>query len=255
MWDLKARLCDLPLFRLLGAVRISVPSYYSGGFLNISDAELVQEAESVREQGCAAFKMRVGLPELRRDAECARRLKEAFGKDLMIDAAGFFDRAGAIRAAREFTAFSPIWLEDPVPTNQIKDLKGPRNASAVPLAGGELLNTEAEVMAFAECSAYDHVLFDLQRIGGVTGWIRSAGVADHDGLRIFAHLLCGLDNGYYHETLEWSHELFASPPVLTDGRAVPGEAPVLGLEFDEGLVRKYLVEEAIIGNAGAVSSR
>ena len=263
MWDLKARLCGLPLFRLLGAARTSVPSYYSGGFLNISDGELVREAELVRGQGCAAFKMRVGLPELRRDVERARQLKEAFGRDIMIDAAGFFDRAGAIRAAREFAALSPVWFEDPVPTNQIKDLRGLRNTSAVPFAGGELLYTEAEVTAFAECNAYDHVLFDLQRIGGVTGWIRSAAVADHFGLRISAHvfpeisahLLCGLDNGYYHETLEWSHELFDNPPALQDGRAVPAEEPGLGLRFDEGFIRKYLVEETIIGNAGVVKGR
>lgn len=260
LWDLKARLCGLPLYRLLGAARGSVPSYYSGGFLSVSEQELVREAESVRDQGCAAFKMRVGSPEPRRDVERARLLKEAFGKDIMIDAAGFYDRAGAMRAAREFAPFAPVWIEDPVPTDQIKNLQGQRNSSPVPFAGGELLYTEAEVTAFGESNAYDHILFDLQRIGGVTGWIRSAAVADHYGLRVSAHvfpeiathLLCGLDNGNFHETLDWSHELFANPPALKDGRAIPSEAPGLGLLFEEGFIRKYLVEEAVIGKAGAI---
>lgn len=260
MWDLKAKLCGLPLYRLLGAAHESVPSYYSGGFLSASDDDLVREAEQVRKRGCAAFKMRVGLPEFRRDVERARLLKEAFGADIMIDAAGSFDRAGALRAAKAFAPLDPTWIEDPVPTHRIKDLEGVRNASPVPFAGGELLYTEAEVAAFSQRNAYDHVLFDLQRIGGVTGWIKSAAVADHYGLRVSAHvfpeiathLLCGLENSYFHESLDWSHELFANPPALRNGRAFPSEEPGLGLRFDEGFIRKHLVEEALIGKANAV---
>ena len=263
IWDLKARLCGLPVFRLLGGARSAVPSYYSGGFLNITDKELAAEAERVIELGCAAFKMRAGLPELKRDVARARLLKKVFGKDIMVDSAGYFDRAGAIRAAQAFSEFSPVWLEDPVPTAKIKDLQDLRNSSAVPFAGGELLYTEAEVTSFGEKNAFDHVLFDLERIGGVTGWIRSAAVADHFGLRISAHvypefaahILCGLENGYYHETLEWSHELFENPPVLKDGYITPSEEPGFGVRFDEGFIRKNLVEEVIIGDKDVVKAR
>jgi len=261
MWDLKARCCGLPLHRLLGGARDSVPSYYSGGFLSASDDDLVREASSVRDHGCAAFKMRVGMPDPRRDLERAILLKEAFGRDIMVDAAGSLDRARAMQAARDFAALSPVWIEDPVATDRIKDMQGLRSVTPVAFAGGELLYTEAEVTAFAERQAYDHVLFDLQRIGGVTGWIRSAAVADHFGLRISAHvfpeiaahLLCGLDNGYYHETLDWSHELFENPPSLVSGRAVPSEEPGLGLRFDEDFIKGCLVEKAVIGNGAKIS--
>ena len=261
MWDLKARCCGLPLHRLLGGARDSVPSYYSGGFLSASNDELIREAMQVRELGCGAFKMRVGMPDQRKDLERAKLLKEAFGKDIMVDAAGSLDRARAMQTARDFAPLSPVWIEDPVATDRMKDLQGLRSSTPVPFAGGELLYTEAEVTSFAERQAYDHVLFDLQRIGGVTGWIRSAAVADHFGLRISAHvfpeiaahLLCGLDNGYFHETLDWSHELFENPPALLNGRAVPSEEPGMGLRFDEAFIKRCLVEEEIIGNREKIS--
>jgi L-alanine-DL-glutamate epimerase-like enolase superfamily enzyme len=263
LWDLKAKLSGLPLYRLLGAARESVPSYYSGGFLSASDGEVGAEAERVRVHGCAAFKMRIGMPNPKHDLERARLVKEAFGGELMVDAAGSFDRTGTLRIARELAPLGPLWIEDPVPTDRIRHIEGLRGVSAIPFAGGELLYTDAEVADFAKRDTYDHVLFDLQRIGGVTGWIKSAAVADHYGLRVSAHvfpeisthMLCGLENGYFHESLDWSHELFANPPALKNGRAVPSNAPGLGLTFDSGFASRHLVEEAVFGKPQAIPAR
>lgn len=257
LWDLKAKLCGLPLYRLLGSARESVPSYYSGGFLSASDEELVSEAERVRDSGYAAFKMRIGGFDLHRDVARAYLLKEAFRGAMMMDAAGTFDRAGAQRAARELAALAPIWMEDPVRPADTVGFRGMRSLSPVPFAGGELLYTETEVADFAKRDTYDHILFDLQRIGGVTGWIKSASIAEHHSLRvsahvfpeIAAHLLCGLENGYFHESLDWSHELFENPPLLKNGRAFPTHSPGLGLRFNEGFIRRYEIDKAVVGNA------
>jgi L-alanine-DL-glutamate epimerase-like enolase superfamily enzyme len=237
-----------------------MPSYYSGAFLSASDDEIVEQAEKLQKVGYAAFKIRVGMPDPKRDIERAHLIRKAYHGDLMVDAGCIFNRSGAIRAARDLAQFEPVWFEDPVSPERLTDLEAVRAASPIPIAGGELLYSESQIAEFSRRDVYDHILFDLERIGGVSGWIKSAAIADQYGLRVSAHcfpeiaihILCGLENSYFHEQLEWSHELFAEVPRIAGGHCWPSERPGLGLEFDEDFIHKYLVEEAIVGKKSAI---
>src|SRR5437016_20958 len=93
LWDLKARLLNLPLVKLLGQVRESVPLYGSGGFTNYSIADLQKQLEGWVDQGIPRVKMKVGShPE--EDEKRVKAARKAIGDDaeLFVDANGAYSR-------------------------------------------------------------------------------------------------------------------------------------------------------------------
>ena len=60
LWDLKARLLDLPLAALFGRARDAVPVYGSGGFTTLTDAELTDQVHEWAAAGCTAMKIKIG---------------------------------------------------------------------------------------------------------------------------------------------------------------------------------------------------
>src|SRR5207253_5885416 len=123
LWDLKARLLDLPLVTLLGQVRDALPMYGSGGFTNYSNEELQDQLRGWVEQGIALVKMRIG-----RDAKIHRQrvaaARKAIGEDvdLFVDANGAYSRKQALAQARALEEFNVTWFEEPVSSDDLEGL-------------------------------------------------------------------------------------------------------------------------------------
>lgn len=254
LWDLKARELNIPLYRLLGGARDSIPAYASGLYLSSPIEALPDEIIEIRAQGFDAVKMRVGLKDIREDVRRAVAVREVFDGKLMFEAATAWTRTSALQAARELSIVNPYWVEDPVPMHMSHDLKALREQGAVPIAGGEHAYSEKVVLDLMERNVYDYLILDLQRVGGVTGWIRANAIAQTYGRQVSAHvfpeisvqLLCGLPNAHMLEYLPWSYELFTNPPVVENGTVRPPQGAGLGLELNEELIAAHLQADLVV---------
>src|SRR3954451_18278704 len=115
LWDLKARRLGQPLWRLLGGHDPRVPCYAGGIDLNLPLDPLLRQTEGFLEKGFRGVKIKVGRPTLAEDVERVRAVRGLLGEGvpLMVDANMRWTAAEAVRAARAFRPFDPLWLEEP----------------------------------------------------------------------------------------------------------------------------------------------
>ncbi len=140
LWDLKARLLDLPLVTLLGAARDRIAIYGSGGFTSYSDERLTEQLGGWAAQGFGAVKMKIG-----RDPDADRRrvrvARAAIGPDveLFVDANGAYDRKQALLQAEAFAAEAVRWFEEPVTSDDLEGLRllRDRAPAGMAIAAGE----------------------------------------------------------------------------------------------------------------------
>jgi L-alanine-DL-glutamate epimerase-like enolase superfamily enzyme len=125
LWDLKAKLLNVPLLSLLGAVRSELPIYGSGGFTSYSDQQLQRQLGSWVEQGIPRVKMKVGT-EPEKDLDRVRLARKAIGSqaELFTDANSAYNRKQALYYIQRFAGdFDVRWMEQPLPP---EDLAGMR---------------------------------------------------------------------------------------------------------------------------------
>jgi L-alanine-DL-glutamate epimerase-like enolase superfamily enzyme len=254
LWDLLAQRAGLPLFRLLGAVRPSLPVYVTGGWLGASKEQLVEEAAAVRERGIERFKLKVGNADWRVDLDRVAHLRGAVpGLELMVDANQGWSVPTAIAAGRALGELGVSWLEEPVP---VDDLAGSARVAAaleVPVASGESLFTSREFNRLIDARAADVLMPDLMRSGGPAEFLRIATLADARALpvsshlfpEISAHMMAACPNATVVELVpEWSEGIFDQPPLVAGGEIHLSERPGLGFGFSERAIRDFSVDGA-----------
>ncbi len=191
LWDLKAKLLDLPLHVLLGAERHEVPVYGSGGFTSLTDRELRDQlAGWVHGDGIPRVKMKIGSAwgaEEQRDLERAALARDAIGPDaeLYVDANGAYTRKQAVRVADGLEGLDVTWFEEPVSSDDLAGLRTVRDATPIDVAAGEYAYDLAYVERLA--SAVDVIQLDVSRCAGITEWLRAAAVARTHGLDVSGH--------------------------------------------------------------------
>lgn len=245
-WDVVAKAAGLPLHRLLGGFQDDVPVYGSGGWLDLSDEELVAEAEAFTASGISAYKYKVGSP---RDLERTRLLRRALGDGvtLLADANQRFDVAGAVETAAMLADFGVAWLEEPVLADTVDDLADTAARSPIPIATGENAYFRWGFREICERRAAAYLQPDVARCGGVTEFRKVASMAESYRLRLSSHLwhelsisLVGASSaGWAAEYTDllpaglWTREF----PV-TDGRIGVPDVPGHGVEFDESVLAR-----------------
>jgi len=181
LWDLKARLLNLPLASLLGRLRERVPVYGSGGFTSLSVSELQSQLEAWVSQGMRWVKMKVG----RRpgdDPERVRAAREAVGQDagLMVDANGAYGEAQALELARVFAEAGVCWFEEPVTSDDRAGLRRIRDRApaGMRIAAGEYGWTLYDFVDLARAGSVDVIQADITRCGGLTPFLRVADLCE-----------------------------------------------------------------------------
>lgn len=135
LWDLKARLLDLPLVRLLGAAREEVAVYGSGGLTPYDDRQLEEQLRGWTEQGIDRVKIKVAESWGRREAHDLHRsalARRVVGDaaELYVDANGGYTRKQAVRMAAATTDFGVTWLEEPVSSDDLTGLREVKRTAA-----------------------------------------------------------------------------------------------------------------------------
>src|SRR5436305_15089474 len=258
LWDLKARLLDVPLITLLGAVRKSAPIYGSGGFTSYSRTQLQRQLGDWVASGIPRVKMKIGR-NLNDDPVRVASAREAIGPDaeLFVDANGAYSRKQAIALANIFAAESGVtWFEEPVSSDDLEGLRLMRDRApaGMDIAAGEYGYDLWYFRHMLEAGAVDVLQADASRYAGITGFLRAYPLAEAHSLHLSAHccpsmhvapccavpLLSPME--YFHDHARIEHMLFDGALTPVDGALRPDRSrPGLGLEFKWADAARYEV--------------
>jgi L-alanine-DL-glutamate epimerase-like enolase superfamily enzyme len=259
LWDLKAKLFDVPLYRLLGPYTDRVPIYGSGGWTSYTEAELVGEQMSYVERGIPRVKMKVAKDFGHAEREDIQRLaavRKAVGDDveIYVDANNGYYAKQAIGVARHLADYDVKWFEEPVLADDIAGLAAIARAIDIPVATGEHEYTRYGFKELIAAGGADIVQPDIGRVGGVSEWMKVAHlaqafnlpVAPHAVQLVHLHVACCIPNlkvvEYLGTVEEGDRVWYTEFPQPLDGYWSPyPDRPGLGLELSPDAVRRYAV--------------
>lgn len=247
LWDLKAKLLDMPLCMLLGRFRDACRIYGSGGFTSYTDAELcAQLAGWVQRDGCRWVKMKVGR-EPGRDPQRVGVAKRAIGETtLFVDANGAYSEKQALALSKMFAAHDVGWFEEPVSSDDLEGLQRMRMRApaTMEIAAGEYGYTVDYYRRMLNAGAVDVVQADITRCGGVTAFLQVAAIAHAHQIDLSGHCAPSLHLQaacaaprfrhleWFHDHVRIEHMLFDGAPTPAAGEIAPDlSRPGLGLEF------------------------
>jgi galactonate dehydratase len=295
LWDLAGKLADAPVHQLLGGafrerVRLHADCHAAtvdadGHHLGDAAADPTTEAgrsffrtavARARSRGFTALKFHVddvqGAPscdswdrsmnraQLQRLVAQVAVIKEAAGShvDLTIDMHGRYDVPSSIRAAHALEEFDLMWLEEPLPPQNVEALAAVRRSTRTPICAGANLYTRYPFLQLLSAGAVDVVRPDLAKFGGLGEGRRVADLADlhhipfapHNvsgpvGTVAMAHVCAASANATVLEYSAMDVEHFepmvtyAEGSVVQDGHVVVGDAPGLGIELNHDVAYEY----------------
>jgi mandelate racemase len=251
-WDALAQAAGLPLVKLLGGEVKPVRAYNSCGLWIQPVSQLAEEAEAlVADGGFTAIKLRVGRDDAVDDVAAVRAVKKRVG-DKIIVMCDYNQRLTvneAIRRGRMLDGEGLYWIEEPVRHHDYAGCARIAADLATPIQTGENLVDTFELLHALEAKAMDYVMPDLQRIGGVTGWLRAAAITHAYGMdmssHLFpeysAHLLAVTPTAHWLEYMDWAVPIVAEPIQVKDGYALIPDRPGSGITWNEDAVKRYAV--------------
>ena len=252
-WDALARAANVPLATLLGGRPRPIRAYNSNGLGIMEPPALADEAQRLLEGGFTAIKLRLGYPTLEQDLAALSAVRNRVGPRIhvMVDYNQALTVDEALRRGRALDGEGVYWLEEPIRHDDYRGCARLAAAIATPVQLGENFSQpEAmeEALAFDAC---DFVMPDLERIGGVTGWRRAAGIAATRGIEmschlfpeVSCHLLAVTPTAHWLEYVDWAAPILAQAMKVVDGFAQPMEGPGNGLAWDPEAVARYRIAD------------
>lgn len=256
LWDLKARLLDVALVTLLGAVREATPIYGSGGFTSYSREHLQRQLGDWVADGIPRVKMKIGRHP---DADPARvaDARESIGPDaeLFVDANGAYSRKEALALAEIFAIESGVtWFEEPVSSDDLEGFRLIRDRAplGMDIAAGEYGYDLWYFRRMLEAGAVDVLQADATRCAGITGFMRVAALCEsrsldlssHCGPALHVHPCCAVTNfrhmEYFHDHVRIEHMFFDGVLTPINGALRPDVSrPGMGLELKRSDVAQY----------------
>jgi L-alanine-DL-glutamate epimerase-like enolase superfamily enzyme len=257
-WDLVGKSAKLPLWRLFGGYRDTVPCYVTCAYYRNGKtlSELRDEMQMLKAQGHTGFKAKAGGVSLAEDMERLAVVREVIGpdRDLMVDVNRAWDLPTAIEGARLLEPLKPRWLEEPVRwADDRRELKLLAQKTRIPLSAGESELTSYGCRALLEEQAIQILQFDCTMMGGFTEGRKLAAlcelnhvqVAPHHDCFVHAHIVAASPAGCIVESFTdperdpLQAELYEDPPRIAGGLLHLKEQPGLGLTLSERALKKF----------------
>ena len=260
LWDLRGKIANMPLYRLLGGSRRRIPAYAGGISLGFQSPQgLVEEAREYVARGYRAVKLRLG-DNARDDIARVQAVRAGLGDDIEIltDANANYTLADARRVIPALAEARVAWLEEPFGCNDFGAYRaGAAMSALVPIAAGENHYTRFDFARLIEERCVQILQPDLSKTGGITEGMRIAAMASAWGLPLHPHssatglnhaasihFLAALDNGGYFEACVSKfnplRDMFGVAfEIGADGCVEPPDRPGIGLEVDEAIFAKY----------------
>jgi 2-dehydro-3-deoxyphosphogalactonate aldolase len=271
LWDIIGKATNQPIYNLLGGRyhdTLRAYAYMPAEGIWEQPEKAGEVARRLVEAGHSACKLDPFMPlfplprdiplkDLRRAAAIFRHIRDAVGDELEVGIGthGQFSTAGAIRAARIFEEFQPLWFEEPVPPENVEELARVAAHTSIPIAAGERLATKYEFARLIEQQAAQIIQLDVGQCGGILEAKKIAALAEAHYALIAPHMYQGpiaaaatvqlsacSPNFLIQEynITELHREIFVEPIRFEGGRLIPPSGPGLGVELDEAVVRRQL---------------
>jgi len=256
LWDIKGKHLGQPVAKLLGGHRDKVPAYASGALMRQFTLKEVETAgRKLVERGWKAMKTQLALPghttpEI--EVNRIKVLREVIGPDiqLMCDINQRWTTYQAVDIGARVEPYHLHWLEDVTRADDFQGLATVTAALKTPIAGGEYVWGIEPFRQMLERRSVDIAMIDLVRVGGITQWMKVAGMAEAHNIPIVSHLIpevhvhliAAIPNGEIVEYMPWCRNLFENPPIPVGGEMTVPTAAGLGLAFtralDQGFSKK-----------------
>ncbi|GAC1658075.1 MAG: enolase C-terminal domain-like protein [Candidatus Dormibacteraceae bacterium] len=247
-WDAVARSLEVPMATLLGGrPGVELRAYDSLGMYG--PAEAAEQAARARSEGFGALKLKLGWPTLDDDIAAIRAVRRVVPDDfeVMVDYNQSLSVSEAVRRGQALDDEGVYWIEEPV---RAADLEGAARVSAevgTPVSIGENFSSVFEMQRALQLEAADYVMPDVQQVGGISGWIRAAALAQSYGVEmsshcfpdISSHLLAVTPTAHWLEWLDLAGRVLAEPFAVRGGTLTVPDRPGLGLEWDPAAVERY----------------
>ena len=253
LWDIKGKALEQPLWKLLGGHRDRVATYASGSLRRgLTDDQAQRAAQILVQKGFREMKTQMGLPGNPAPADEVRRVRvvrEAIGPDikLMCDINQRWRPEQAIDIGSRVEDVGLFWLEDVTTADDYAGLARVTAALNTPIAGGEYVWGIVPFRHMIEARSVDIVMIDLVRVGGITQWLKVAGMAEAFNLPVVSHvipemhlhLIAAVPNGLTVEYMPWMLPLYEETPPIDNGELVLPDKPGLGLKFDDKAIAAF----------------
>ena len=250
-WDALAVAAGVPLVRFLEGRATSVPAYNSNGLSLAAPDVLGAEARALLEPGFDALKIRLGRADPEQDLAAVRAVRAAVpdGTALMADYNQALTVADATARGAQLEREGLYWLEEPIAADDLPGCAAVAAALMTPVQIGEnLYGPQAVATAIAQ-QASDYLMFDLMRIGGVSGWLEAAASAARAGIpvsshlypEVSVHLLAATETAHWLEYVDWAEPFLDTGIEIVDGAARVPERPGTGVIWDEDAIARYAV--------------
>ena len=252
-WDALSKARGLPLVRQLGGTVQSIRAYNSNG-LGLSSPEAVAEEaiEFLADRNFDAVKVRIGRETLAEDIQTIRAVRKAVGDDVILptDFNQGLNVSESIHRGQALDQEGVYWIEEPIRYDDLLGYAKITREVKTPIQLGENFYGPKTMADAIRANAGDYMMPDLQRIGGVTGWLRAAALTEAAGIdmsshlfpEVSCHLLAVTPTRHWLEYVNWAEPVLAEPLELKNGHALIPDRPGTGVEWNEEAVSRYQVE-------------
>lgn len=248
LWDALAVAQGVPLVTLLGGTPRPLPAYDSH---SIDGKALgVERAARARDEGYQAIKTKIGYATLEEDLEIVRALRKVTGPvmSIMVDFNQGLTVPEATRRIQVLQDEGLAWVEEPTLQEDYRGHAAIRAKSTVPIQMGENWLGVDEMAKALDAGACDLGMPDAMKIGGVTGWLRAASLAQVRGIpmsshifqEVSAHLLAVTPTAHWLERMDLAGPILERPLAFSEGRATVSTEPGTGIRWNEDAVARHL---------------
>ena len=249
-WDALARAQSTSLVRLLGGAPRPIRAYNSCGLGLIGAERAAEQAAELAAPGFGAIKVRLGYPDAATDVAVVRAVRGAIGSgvQLMSDYNQALSVAEALRRTQALADEGLAWIEEPTLADDFEGHAQIRSKATTPIQIGENWWGPQDMAKSIAAGASDLAMPDAMKIGGVTGWLRAAALADAAGLplsshlfpEVSVHLLAVSPSCDWLEYVDWAEPVLARPLRIEGGHASAPDEPGSGIAWNEANVQRYL---------------
>jgi mandelate racemase len=247
LWDALARVHSLPLVRLLGGAEKLLRAYGAVGYDGVEGCARTAERWATR--GFTGIKAKIGYPTVQEDVAVVRAMRRAAGSDMaiMVDYNQSLTPTEAVARLRVLDDEGLTWVEEPTLAHDHAGHALIAREARTPIQCGENWWGTLDLQHAIEARASDLVMPDVMKIGGVTGWLRAAALAQASGLQVSSHLwpeisarlMCCTPTAHWLEYADWWNPIVAEPLRVEKGMAIVDDAIGTGIEWNEDAVRRF----------------
>jgi len=248
LWDVLGKTAGTSVARLLGANHDPIKCYDSHGLFNPDTSP--EHLERSLELGFEAVKIKIGGSTLQADIDAIRSVRGIVGPDvrLMVDYNQSLTVPEATRRIRYLEKFDLYWVEEPVRAEDLQGHSDVRSASSIAIQTGENWWFPRGAAHAYSVGASDFSMLDIMKIGGFSGWVQAAALAEaasspvssHLFIEASTHAMAATTNRDMIEHLDVAGAVLAEPYQVSDGKLAP-RGPGFGISWDEQAVEKHLV--------------